>query len=321
METDALRWFQRVADGATVTEIAEQEILTQPSVSRALARLEAEAGTPLLRRSGRHLVLTNAGAAFKRHVDAVIHHLDDGIAAVQQQIDPETGTVTVAFQPSLGTWLIPDLIGSFRQQHPGIAFDLHAKLDEHAAAVGPRSAVDVELSTLRSGGEGREWRTLLNEPLRLLLPRGHRLAGRHEASLSEVGDDPFVTLRESSLLRSQLERLCAEAAIDLRVAFVADDLPTLRGYVASGLGVAILPARWVAGAAEPSSPWVHYLELTDPGARRDVGLSWYRERRLLPAAELFREYVLRRAAAGELPVPAPVSQRPGSPSRVTRPER
>ena len=118
VDTDALRWFQQVADGTTVTEVSELEAVTQSGVSRALARLEAQVGTPLLRRHGRTLRLTQAGAVFKRHVDAMLHQLDDGIAAVSQLIEPDTGTVALAFQQSLGTWLVPDLVRGFRAAHP-----------------------------------------------------------------------------------------------------------------------------------------------------------------------------------------------------------
>ena len=117
MDTDALRWFQQVADGTTVTEVSELEMVTQSGVSRALARLEAQLGTPLLRRHGRTLRLTQAGAVFKRHVDALLHHLDDGIAAVNQLIEPDTGTVALAFQQSVGTWLVPALVRGFRTAH------------------------------------------------------------------------------------------------------------------------------------------------------------------------------------------------------------
>ena len=75
-------------------------------MSRALARLEVEIGTPLRQRSGRILRMTHARAVFKRHVDAMLHHLDDGIAAVNQLIEPDRGTVALAFQHSLGTWLV-----------------------------------------------------------------------------------------------------------------------------------------------------------------------------------------------------------------------
>ena len=306
MDTDALRWFEMVADGATVTEVADLEMRSQPGVSRALDRLEQEVGAELFQRSGRLLTLTPAGAAFHRHVGAALHRLDDGIAAVQQLVSPETGTVSVAFQASLGTWLVPDLIGSFRSRYPEVRFDLRAKPDENATAVGGRSAVDLELSTLRMFDSDVVWRTLVREPIRLLLPQEHRLAGRRRVRLADVADDPFIALRRSSLLGAQLDQLCASAGIRIEVALIADDLPTLRGYVASGLGVAIIPARWDAGAIEPSSPRVHYLELADPDAGRDVGLSWNEHRRRLPAAELFRRHVLRRAEESKLPRPVPI---------------
>ena len=134
MDTDALRWLQQVADGATVTEVSEVEPVTQSGVSRALARLEEQIGTPLLRRSGRTLRMTHAGAVFKPHLDAMLHHLDDGIAAVSQLIDPDTGTVALAFQQSLGTWLVPDLARSFRTSHPLVGFQTQLssreKIDE-----------------------------------------------------------------------------------------------------------------------------------------------------------------------------------------------
>ena len=92
VDTDSLRWFQLVADGYTVTEVSEVFGVSQPGVSRALARLEQEVGTPLLRRSGRVLRMTHAGTAFKRHVDNLVNDLDDGMAAVDAiEGSPRTG--------------------------------------------------------------------------------------------------------------------------------------------------------------------------------------------------------------------------------------
>src|ERR1700753_472892 len=118
MDTDALRWFQQVADGTTVTEVSELEGVTQSGVSRALARLETEVGTPPLQRCGRVPGMPHAGSVFKHHVDALLHQLDDGVAAVNELLEPETGTVALAFQHSLGTWLVPYLVRSFRGAHP-----------------------------------------------------------------------------------------------------------------------------------------------------------------------------------------------------------
>src|ERR1039457_7057126 len=162
VDTDALRWFQQVADGTTVTEVSELEAVTQSGVSRALARLERQLGTPLLRRSGRILRLTHAGAVFKRHVDAVLHHLDDGIAAVNQLIEPDTGSVALAFQHSLGTWLVPDLVRSFRAGHPHLPAPPPRRRARHAPASPPGGAPPAD--RYRAATPGAAARPLARRP-------------------------------------------------------------------------------------------------------------------------------------------------------------
>src|ERR1039457_3549335 len=284
VDTDALRWFQQVADGTTVTEVSELEAVTQSGVSRALARLEAQIGTPLLRRSGRILRLTHAGSVFKRHVDAMLHQFDDGIAAVNQLLEPDTGTVALAFQHSLATWLVPDLVRSFRAAHPHVTFQLTQVRDElHSAALDGGRA-DLEIGTRRPHDPSVHMRSITVEPLRL----------------ADVSDEPFVCLRPNSALRKLSDELCERAGFRPSVVFEGDDLSTVRGFVAAGLGVAIVPAPR-AGSPEAATGPVLYCEILDTGAVREICLTWSAERRLLPAAELFRRHVIRTAAAGQFP--------------------
>src|SRR2546430_3480547 len=166
MDTDALRWLQQVADGTPLTEVSELEGVPQPGVPRALARLEAQIGTPLRRRSGRTLRMPPAGAVFKPHLDALLHDLDDGIAAVSQLIDPDTGTVALAFQQSLGTWLVPDLARSFRTAHPGVRFRLTQSRDEPDFAILDGGNADLELGSRRAPDEGTRPPLIAGEPLR-----------------------------------------------------------------------------------------------------------------------------------------------------------
>jgi DNA-binding transcriptional LysR family regulator len=301
MDTDALRWLQQVADGTTVTEVGELEQVTQSGVSRALARLEAQLGTPLLRRSGRALRMTHAGAVFKPHLDALLHHLDDGIAAVNQLIDPDTGTVALAFQPSLGTWLVPDLARSFRARHPGVRFRLTQVRDDPGSAPLDDGRAELELSTRRPpAGAPMNTRLIAVEPLRLALPDEHPLAARHTIHLAEVAGEPFIGLRSASALRRLTDDLCERAGFRPAVIFEGDDLSNVRGFVAAGLGVAVVPAPR-AGSPEAVPGPVAYLEIGDQGAAREIFLTWSAERRLLPATDLFRRHVLTRAAAGRLP--------------------
>ncbi len=301
MDTDSLRWFQQVADGTTVTEVSDLGAVTQSGVSRALRRLEAELGTPLLRRSGRTLRTTHAGAVFKRYVNALLHQLDDGIAAVSQLIEPDTGTVALAFQHSLGTWLVPDLVRTFRTAHPGVRFQLTQVRDElHSPALDGGQA-DLEIGTRRRRDPAVHIRQIALEPLRLALPRDHQLADQPRIHLAEVSGEAFVSLRPASALRKLTDDLCEHAGFRPAVIFEGDDLSTVRGFVAAGLGVAIVPAPR-AGSPESATGPVLYREIPDTGAVREICLTWSAERRLLPAAELFRRHVITRAAAGHVPV-------------------
>lgn len=300
VDTDSLRWFQQVAEGTTVTEVSELGAVTQSGVSRALRRLERELGTPLLHRAGRTLQLTHAGAVFKRHVDALLHQLDDGVAAVSQLIEPDTGTVAIAFQQSLGTWLVPDLVRTFRAAHPGVSFQLTQVRDElHSAALDGGQS-DLEIGTRRPRDPAVHTRRVALEPLRLALPRDHQLASQPSIHLAEASGEPFVSLRPASALRKLTDDLCEQAGFRPAVVFEGEDLSTVRGFVAAGLGVAIVPAPR-AGSPESASGPVLYRQIPDTGAVREICLTWSAQRRLLPAAELFRQHVITRAAAGHVP--------------------
>jgi LysR family transcriptional activator of glutamate synthase operon len=295
MDTNALRWFQLVADGATVTEVSEIFGVSQPGVSRALARLEEEVGTPLLRRSGRVLRMTHAGTAFKRHVDSLVNDLDDGLAAVEALLDPESGVVGLAFPLSLGSWLVPALVGTFRREHPGVRMLLEGTTvgeeGRPSRELTSREA-DLELTAHRVREPGVAWHRVLHEPLVLAVPRRHRLADRHEVSLDEVAGEPFVLRSAPSRMRDQAVALCRAAGFEPDVAYEADDLPTARGFVAAGLGVSVVPAQ---GLRVPTTfARARLVGLSDEGARREVGLAWLEGRRLLPSAEAFRRFVLTR---------------------------
>jgi DNA-binding transcriptional LysR family regulator len=308
MDADVLRWFTMVADGATVTEVSDLEPVTQSGVSRALARLEAEVGTPLLERSGRTLRPTPAGEVFKPHAKQVLEHLEDGLAAVVQFVSPETGTVAVAFQQSLGSWLVPDLVRGFRVGHPDVRFTLTQVDDElHGLPLNGGTA-DLEVGTRRfrigrdatRPGDLAVWtRQIGVEPLRLALSRDHRLAVRQRIGLADVAAEPFIGLRPTSALRKLGDDLCKQAGFRPSVVFEGGDLSIVRGLVAAGLGVAIVPAPR-EGSPEAAPGLVHYVEITDEGAERAIYLTWPAWRPLLPAADLFRRHVVRTVTAGRI---------------------
>ena len=293
MDTEAMRWFTHVADGETVTDVAALYMVSQPTVSRALARLEKEVGAPLLEKHGRLLRLTHAGAEFKRGVDQLIHVLDDTLAAMHELTDPESGVVRLAFQLSLGTWLIPPLVGEFKSRYPRVTFELIQSQDALGSSLVAQGEVDLELTSRRPTNPDVAWLPLFHEQLYLALPPTHRLAEREEAALEEVGTEKFVMLKPTWHLRNLADALCLDAGFEPQVVFQGDDLPTLLGFVAAGLGISIVPAMSIR-PDEYDPQGARLVPIRGDDAFREVGLVWSKRRRLLPAARIFRGFVRQR---------------------------
>ncbi|MDT3444531.1 MULTISPECIES: LysR family transcriptional regulator [unclassified Pseudofrankia] len=294
MDLQVLRWFQAVADGATVTDTADRAHLTQPGLSRALARLEREVGTPLLTRVGRGLRLTPAGRMFKAHVDQALDHYDLGLRSVADLVDPNRGVVPLAFLHTLGSWLVPPLVGGFRGSYPLIRFELHEQGEAGLLGMLLDAGVDLVFTSDDPVHPQVCWRRLLIEPLRLVVPERHRLAGRKRIRLAEIAGEAFILPRKGYGLRTHTERLCREAGFTPRVAFEGEDVDTLRALVTAGLGVALLPpSRTPHSTADGIQVSLPHLHITDVDCTRDIGLAWLLDRLLPPASASFREHVLR----------------------------
>ena len=104
-----------------VSQAAAELRVAQPSLSRALARLEADLGVPLFDRHGRRLVLNRFGAAFLARVDAALDELDQGRRELDDLAGPQHGTVAVAAESLL---LLDDLLAGFLAAHSGVSFQL-----------------------------------------------------------------------------------------------------------------------------------------------------------------------------------------------------
>jgi DNA-binding transcriptional LysR family regulator len=301
MDLQVLRSFQAVAEGVTVTEAAAMAHITQPALSRALNRLEEEVGAELLQRAGRVLQLTPAGRAFKQHVDAVLDNYDRGRRAVAEVVDPDAGVVSLAFLHTLGTWLVPRLVTGFRQTYPQVRFELHQDgeigLTQHLLD----ATADVIITSKDPGHPLITWRRRLVEPLWLAVPARHRLARRRRVRLAEVAEEPFVVLKPGYGLRSVTETLCRQAGFTPLVGFEGEEVETLRGLVAAGLGVSLIPASPdnAGPATNPDFP-LRYLKVSDVHGTRDIGIAWLAARTLPPAPQRFIDHALNatREAGG-----------------------
>jgi DNA-binding transcriptional LysR family regulator len=289
MNIDELRWFVAVAEQGRVTQAAEELHISQPALSRALSRMQRELGVSLFDRTGRTLRLNRYGRLYLDHARRTIAEYDAGQRALEELSGDEQGLVSLGFAPTLSTWLVPALVSAFRDEHPGPRFQLHQDTVRHLVEQLHEGAVDL-LITPRPGDPDLGWRALGSERLQLVVPPGHRLAGRRRVRLAEAADERFVMLKHAFDFRDLVEDLCRRAGFEPESGFEAEDIASARALVGAGLGVAVVPPLHITGTELARD--ARHLELRDPTAVRTIGIVWDRRRYRSPVTELFREFVI-----------------------------
>lgn len=289
MDIDELHWFVVLAETEHVTDAAAELGVSQPTLSRALARLEEHLGTPLFDRVNRRLHLNAHGRILLEHARRALTEIRSATERINALRDPDTGTVRLAFLHSQASSFVPDLLRRFRAEAPRVQFGL-VQGAAHEIVNGLASG-QVDLAITSPRPESFRWRGLYVERLCLAVPRDHRLAARTRTRLADAADEPFVSLAPGFGLRQLTDELCAEAGIEPRVVFEAMEIPTMEGLVAAGFGVAVVPVPR-PGRAEPDAV---YVPLASAAAKRQLGLAWSGERELPPAARRFAEFIIHQS--------------------------
>jgi len=287
---DELHWYVVLAETEHMTEAATRLNVAQPTLSRALARLERRMGTPLFDRVNRRLRLNRYGEILLEHARRCLVELNSATDRIDSLLDPDRGTVRLAFLHSVATWLVPELLRRYRERVPGARFELRQAPGHEILAALRGGHVDLAFTSPRPDGADTAWRPLHREQLCLAVPAGHPLAGRGRCGLAEVAAEPFVALSPGFGMREISDELCAHAGFAPVIAFESSEISSTEGLVAAGLGVAVVPMP----RAHRETPGVTYLPLTDAGAHRVIGLVWPRDRALPPVSERFAEFIQSR---------------------------
>ncbi|HEX5115794.1 MAG TPA: LysR family transcriptional regulator [Pseudonocardiaceae bacterium] len=281
-----LALLHAVAVEGHLTRAAQRIGVPQPTASRWLTELADQVGAPLIVRDGRGIRCSRLGAELAAGAGVALAALEATCRQVVAQADPERGQVALAFLHTMGEQRVPALLGRFRAGHPGVRFTLRQGGHEDVLEWLRTGEVDLALTSPLPDTPGFATARVAEQDLVVTVPAGHRLAGRRRVRLSELAGEQFVGLKRRYGLRGITDEMCAAAGFVPVLAFEGDEADTLRGLVAAGLGVAILPT-----AEHPLADGVVELSVS-PRATRVIGLVWTADRALPPAAATFRDFAL-----------------------------
>ena len=242
-----LHVLRAVHQHGTVTAAAAALHLTPSAVSHQLRELARELRVTLVEPQGRGIRLTGAALLVIEHADALLARWEQAESALEAYREGKGGLLRMCGFPSAITGLIAPAMSLLRERHPGLrvqvtesetaaSFDLLLSTDADIALLAPSEDLP------HSGDSRFDQRLLLEEPLDLVVPAGHRLAGRPGVTLADAADEDWVLPRPGSCDHYQrMLVFCAVAGFSPRVTHWAKEWHTVSAMVCHGLGVSVFP--------------------------------------------------------------------------------
>lgn len=244
MDLRQLRQFVAVAEERSFRRAAERLHVSQPPLSVAVQRLEADMGVTLLDRTRHHVRLTVAGEAFLREARRTLAHAQLSVEIAQRAAAGKLGTLRLSFVPSAALGVVPHLLRAFREDYPDVKLVLGGDTtsQQMAALLGGTTDVGVVVPPLHDAKELRV-ESLCEQELMLAVPLTHPVSGQRRVQLRDLAGEAFVgfPFKEGPGFESVVVAACQDSGFIPNFVQVAPQMQTILALVAGGMGIALVP--------------------------------------------------------------------------------
>lgn len=242
-----LQALHAVVDSGSVKDAAARLGYTPSAVSQHIAALERETRTVLLEPAGRGIRATAAGKLLARHAASLLDHITEAETALRALNAGETGILRLASFATAGGQLIPPALARVRAELPNLQISLRIAEREEAISLLRRDLLDLAVIEDHAArvrpSDGLTYQALLVDPFRLAVPRAHPLAARRIIKLNDAASEPWINIRcEVGCCRAATSAAFRQAGFTPHRVIEADEYWPAQGFVAAGLGLALIPA-------------------------------------------------------------------------------
>jgi len=274
------------------TKAANQLYISQPTLSYALSELEKELGVPLFEKKGNRTCITKYGESFTPYVRQIFSTLEDATARLYEMLDASCGKINLGYMYSISFDYVPRMLEKFYadEGNSRITFDFFQGL--HSVMIEKLKSANLDLILTADPND----KTIIGAPvfhqeLFVIVPENHRLARQDEVSLSDVKDEPLISIGgKASNIRNHLAKCYERIGSKPIIAGEVAECIAMSALVRANLGIAVTPLSPTFEGGRLKV--LRFCEKERDALARKIYLLWLKDRQLEPAVKRFRDFII-----------------------------
>jgi DNA-binding transcriptional LysR family regulator len=300
---DQLRILKAIASEGSFKRAADSLYVSQPAVSLQVQNLEKQLNVPLFDRGGRRAQLTEAGYLLLNYGEKIIALCQETCRAIEDLQNLQGGTLIVGASQTTGTYLLPRMIGMFRQKYPNVTVQLQVHSTRRTSWAVANGQVDLAIIGGEVPSELQEILTILpyaEDELALIVPVFHPLAKVDTIQKEDLYKLQFIALDSQSTIRKVIDRVLSNYEIDtkrFRVEMELNSIEAIKNAVQSGLGAAFVSTTAIEKELQMGA--LHRAKIKDVEIRRVLSAIVNPNRYCSKAAEAFSKEILPQFSTRE----------------------
>ena len=284
MELRQLEYFQMASRLKNITRAAQRLKVSQPNITVAIKKLEAELDVQLFDRSQKQLTLTPEGSVFLKRIELALRNIDEAVLEVNDYKQLQKGTIKIGIPPMMGAYLFPKVFSVFRHLHPNLevllfeegSLSIREKLESDELDFGIIIVPDStpNLNVLR----------MSRNQLMVCVSQRSPLARKNWITPKDIATSDLIMMKEGSYLRQVVQSKLSALKITPRTVLESGQIVTIKGLVAHQVGIAFL----LDFICENSHD-IKAIPFYEP-IFVDIGVAWKKEKYVSKAAQAFIDF-------------------------------
>ncbi|MGL4501564.1 MAG: LysR family transcriptional regulator [Planktothrix sp.] len=293
---DQLRILKAIAAEGSFKRAADSLYVSQPAISLQVQNLERQLSVPLFDRGGRRAKLTEAGHLLLNYGEKILSLCQETCRAIEDLQNLQGGTLIVGASQTTGTYLLPRMIGLFREKYPDVAVQLHVHSTRRTAWSVANGQIDLAIVGGEVPPELQDALTIqpyIEDELALIIPPSHPFAKLDKIQKEDLYQLEFVALDSQSTIRKVIDQVLTRAEIDprcLKVEMELNSIEAIKNTVQAGLGAAFVSISAIEKELEMKV--LHRILIEDVVVKRMLSVIVNHHRYQSKASEAFSRDIL-----------------------------